>query len=77
MPAHAAHDKIQITIDGTKYNIPAGTYSIAEIVALTGINKKTAKLTVTQAAAAQAAAINGNDSYNIIGGEVLTSTIGA
>lgn len=77
MPARTAHDKVTVTIDGVKYSIPTGFYSVKEIVDLTGINKKTAKLTVSSAAPAQAGTINGNDSYNLIGGEVLTSTVGA
>ena len=76
MPARAAHDKVQVTIDGTKYNLPAGVYSVKEIIDLTGINKKTALLTVSSAAPAQAGSFNSNSSYNIIGGEVLTSTVG-
>lgn len=77
MPVRTAHDKVTITIDGTKYSVGAGQVSLAEIINATGINKKTTKLTVTSSAPAQASAIAGNDSYNVIGGEVFTSTVGA
>jgi hypothetical protein len=68
---------VNVTIDGKVYQVPPGVTSLVEMVGLTGINKKTAKLTVGTAAPAQASVINGNDSYNIIGGEVMTSTVGA
>lgn len=77
MPARAAHEKVQITIDGVKYNVPAGVFSLKEIIDQTGINSKTATLNVSSAAPSQASAINRNSSYNVIGGEVFTSVVGA
>jgi len=77
MATHATTEYVSITIDGKKYNVPPGVSSLAELVAVTGINKKTAKLTVSVAAPSQSSTINGNDSYNVIGGEVMTSTVGA
>lgn len=77
MPAHAAHETVQITIDGVKYQVSPGFTSLSDLIKVTKINAKTAKLTVGTAAPVQASSIKGNDSYNIIGGEVMTSTVGA
>lgn len=76
MSARANTDKVTVTIDGTKYSIPPGQHSIKDIIAYTGINGKTASLTVSQAAPSQGSSVPGNGSYNFIGGEVLTSALG-
>lgn len=76
MAEHASTEKVTITIDGTKYQIPAGTHSLKDIAGYTGLSAKLAKLTVSSAAPAQANSVTANGSYNFIGGEVFTSTIG-
>ena len=71
------NSKVTVTIDGVKKQIGPGWTSLAELVREAGLSTKTAKLTVNTAAASQSSTINGNDSYNFQGGEVLTSTVSA
>lgn len=71
------NSKVTVTIDGVKKQIGPGVTSLRELVAEAGLNAKTASLTVNTAAATQASTINGNDSYNFRGGEVLTSVLSA
>ncbi len=65
--------KVTVTIDGVKKQIGSGLTSLKELVAEAGVNSKITSFTVTSAAPAQAATINGNDSYIFSGGEVLTT----
>lgn len=69
------NEAVQITVDGTKMLVPRGIKSFATLVAETGVNVKTSRFNVTSTAT-KASAINGNDSYDIVGGEVFTTTHG-
>lgn len=70
MPAQPS--LVTITINGVKFQIPPGTATFSEIAALAG--KKVNKITVVSGAPAQAGSINGNDSFPVMGGEVLTTS---
>lgn len=63
---------VTITINGKKYQVPPGNYSFQELAQVTGGTVHA--FTVVTAATAQATVINGNDSFPVRGGEVLTSS---
>jgi hypothetical protein len=71
------HAHATVTIDGVKVIVPTGLIGFQQLVQMAGLNKKTAKLTVVTPAPVQPTTINANDSYVIVGGEVMTSTKGA
>lgn len=62
---------VTVTVDGKSVQIPAGTYSFADLVRLFGASPKTTKLTVAQPS--KPTAVNGNDSYSVGGGETFTT----
>jgi hypothetical protein len=72
-----SNSKITITVAGVKRQVGPGNTSFKELIAELNLNAKITKFTVVSATPAQASVINGNDSYNFIGNEVMTSTIGA
>lgn len=77
MAARSNTDKVTVTIDGVQFKIPPGVHSLRELAQYTGLSPKLASLTVVSAAPAQASSVPANGSYNYIGGEVFTSTVGA
>ena len=67
--------KVSITVNGKTYSVEPGTYSLRDFEQQVGL-KKTATLSINLRPSL-ATTINGNDSFIIIGGEVITSTQGA
>jgi hypothetical protein len=63
---------VPVTIDGKIVNVEHGLTSFAELVRQAGLNPKTYKITIVSIPSAPTA-INGNDSYRVQGGEVLTT----
>jgi hypothetical protein len=61
-----------VTVNGKKITVPAGIHSFKELVQATGVSAATKQFAVTPVT--PASTINGNDSYQIVGGEVLTSS---
>lgn len=66
---------VNVTVNGTKFNVEPGIYSLRDFEGLVGL-KKTASLSI-QSRPSLPTTVNGNDSIQIIGGEVITSTQGA
>jgi len=66
--------KVTITVNNKTYSIEPGTYSLRDFEQQVGL-KQTASLSVGSRPAL-ATTIKGNDSFQIIGGEVITSTQG-
>lgn len=63
---------VTISVDGRKVQITPGLTSFHEIVSATGVVPTTKSFSVS--VPAPASTIGGNDSYNIVGGETLTSS---
>jgi hypothetical protein len=83
MPAFSNADKVTITIDGVKYQVQRGVYSIRELAAFVGEQSSTlsgppnyASLTLVSGVAAQVSPPT-NGAILLFGGEVLTSTLGS
>lgn len=68
--------QVTITVNGVKVQVPPGITHFSEIVSSTGSHPKTNKITIVTGPPSPPATINGNDSYNIVGGEIFTSTHG-
>jgi len=66
---------VKITVDGKVVQIEPGLLTFQELVSATGSNPKTSKFTIVSTPTPPSA-INGNDSYTIQGGEVITTTHG-
>jgi hypothetical protein len=65
-------ETVTVTINGKKVQVPAGLHSFKELVQATGAPSTTKSFSVS--VTAPASTIGGNDSYNIVGGETLTSS---
>ena len=83
MPAFTNADRVNVTIDGVKYSVPRGVYSMKELAAFVGQQSSTlsgppnyASMTLVSGVAAQVSPPT-NGGINIFGGEVLTSTLGS
>lgn len=83
MPAYNAIDLVTVTIDGVKYSIPRGAYSMKELAAFVGAQSTTlaappnyAKMTLVSGVSPAQASPTVNGSVALFGGEVLTSTLG-
>lgn len=63
---------VQITIDGVKVLIPAGQNDLASFIKHGLLNTKTNQLSLVSHPS-PASTVNGNDSFNVQGGEVFTS----
>lgn len=67
--------KVSVTVNGKTYQVEPGLYSLRSFEQAVGL-KKTAQLSITTPHPTQATTINGNDSLTILGGEVMTATLG-
>ena len=65
---------VTVTVDGVKKSIAPGFYSCADLVRHLGAPIKTTSIAVAQPS--KAATVNGNDSYQVGGGEIFTTTQG-
>jgi hypothetical protein len=85
MPAFNAIDLVTVTIDGVKYKIPRGSYSIKELAFLVSQQISTgpaaipnyASMTLVSGVSPAQASPTVNGSVALYGGEVLTSTLGS
>jgi hypothetical protein len=64
-------NKVNVTVDGKTVSIAPGTYGFTDLVGHLGASSKTTSLTVGQPS--KASTVNGNDSYQVGGGETFTS----
>lgn len=62
----------QVTINGTKLNVPVGRHTMQQLAAYLGV-PSAVKLTVTDPAARNGSVFNPNHSLIIQGGETITS----
>jgi len=58
-----------VKINGVKKKLETGIYSFPELINALGLRASTTQIVVSVTAPAQASTINGNDSFQIIGGE--------
>lgn len=82
MPSFKDTDLVTVTIDGVKYSIPRGFYSMAELanfVREQSVNTAPnyAKMTLVSGVSPAQASPPTNGSVAIYGGEVLTSALGS
>lgn len=82
MPSFSSTDLVTVTIDGVKYNVPRGMYSMAELANFvreqsTAAAPNYAKMTLVSGVSPAQASPPTNGSVAIYGGEVLTSTLGS
>jgi hypothetical protein len=66
---------VTITVDGKKVQVTPGVLHFRDLVTSSRSHPKTSAFTVVTTPT-QASQINGNDSYNIQGGEVFTTMHG-
>jgi hypothetical protein len=84
MPAFNQADLITVTIDGVKYKIPRGSYSMKELAQFVGQQSTTlsgppnyASMTLVSGLSPAQASPTVNGAVALFGGEVLTSSLGS
>lgn len=69
----AIKQTVTITVDGKTITLPPGIYPFGDLVLMANAPKTTKSIAVNSTVS-KASTIGGNDSYDIAGGEVFTTS---